>query len=171
MTNMKKLSGEIKQELANRGLRNLKEGAKFIGISTEALRLIVNKGHIPKDRTLRVIAGKLGLDLSGLILVAHRERVPAEAKGFFLSPVQAPFGQGKRITPLSQEQCDYLGKLMSTAEIQLVRKYRQLSIDGKTQFLGYLDYHFSLHRAALQRTSSGSPHTVTQGRTFTGSER
>jgi hypothetical protein len=165
---MKKLSGEIKRELANRGLRNLKEGAKFIGISTEALRLIVNKGHIPKDRTLRVIADKLGLDLSGLILVAHREKVPVEAKGFFLSPVQTPLGQGKRITPLSQEQCDYLSKLMSPAEIQMVRKYRQLSIDGKTQFIGYLDYHFSLHRTALQR-ASGEPSYTEQVRVSTGS--
>lgn len=155
---MKKLSEEIKRELANKGLRNLKEGAKFIGLSTEALRLIVNKGHIPKDRTLRIIAGRLGLDLSGLILTAHREKVPAEAKGFFLSPVNTPFGQGKRITPLSQEQCEYLGKLMGPAEIQLVRKYRQLTMDGKTQFIGYLDYHFSLHRASLQHAAKATPH-------------
>ncbi len=149
---MRKISSEIKREFAKRGFRTLKESAKFIGISPEALRLIVKEGHIPKDRTLRIIADKLGLDLSWLILAAHREKLPDEVKGLFLSPVTSPYKQGRRKYPLSQEQCDYLGKLMSPSEIQLVRKYRQFSGEGKTEFIGYLDYHFSLHRASLQNT-------------------
>ncbi|HWR71916.1 MAG TPA: hypothetical protein VN604_01970 [Nitrospirota bacterium] len=149
---MIKVSSEIKRELARRGFRTIKEGARFIGISPEALRLLVNKDHIPKDRTLRVIAVGLGLDVAGLLLAAHREKFPDEIKGLFLSPVASPYKEGKRKYPLSQEQCDYLGKHMIPAEIQLVRKYRQFNGEGKTQFIGYLDYHFTLHRAALQNT-------------------
>lgn len=149
---MNKLSSEIKRELERRGFESLKEAARFIGVSTEALRVIIKKGHIPKDKTLRIIADSLKLDLSGLILAAHQEKIPDEVKGLFLTPVASPYKEGKRKYPLSQEQCDYLGKLMSPAEIQLVRKYRQFSPDGKTEFVGYLDYHFSLHRAALQNT-------------------
>lgn len=148
---MKDLSAVIRLELEKRGLNSLSRAAKFLGVSSEILRRILNRDHIPKDRTLRIIADRLGLDLVGLILAAHREKVPDEMKSFLLSPVSSPFGEGKRISPLSQEMCDYLGKLMNPEEIQLIRKYRQLSTEGKIQMLGYLDYHFSLHRAALQR--------------------
>ena len=48
--------------------------------------------------------------------------------------------------PLSQEQCDYLCKIMTAEEIQLVRKLRQVTDDGKKQVLGYVDYMFSLQR-------------------------
>lgn len=146
---MKELSTTIRHELEKRDLKSLSSAAKFLGISSEILRRILNRDHIPKDRTLRVIADKLGMDLTGLILAAHREKFPDEIKGFVLAPVASPYGEGKRVYPLSQEMCDYLGKLMSPAEIQLIRKFRQLTADGRIQMIGYIDYHFTLHRTAL----------------------
>lgn len=148
---MNELSSEIKQALVRRGLKNTKEASLFIGISNEALRTILAKGHIPRDRTLRVIAEKLGLDAASLVLTAHRDRVPAELKGFFLAPAASPFREGKRVFPLSQEQCDYLGKLMSPREVQLVRQYRQLTPEGKTEIAGFIDYQFAKHRNAMGR--------------------
>ena len=55
----------------------------MLGISPELLRVTINKGHIPKDKTLMMIAGKLNLDKSVLILSAHQEKVPDEVKGSF----------------------------------------------------------------------------------------
>jgi hypothetical protein len=75
--------------------------------------------------------------------------------GFFLEP-QKPAGgvwDEKRKWPLSQEQCDYLSKLMSEQEIQLVRKYRQLAEEQRTQTQGYIDYHFETARRGT--TESG----------------
>jgi hypothetical protein len=112
------------------------------------LRVTLQNGHIPKDKTLGKIANKLGLDRSTLILSAHREKVPAEVRGFFLSPTQSKVTgrAGKRIFPLSQEQCDYLEQIMSSDEIQLMRKLRQVSEEGRTQILGYVDYMFATKR-------------------------
>ncbi len=138
-----KVSDMIKQALEKKGYLNLKDASKALGISPELTRVILNKGHVPKDKTLRTIAGKLGLDKSTLILAAHREKVPVEVKGYFLSPTESKFRQGKRVYPLSQEQCDYLERILSSEEIQLMRKYRQVSEEGKTQILGYVDYTFA----------------------------
>ncbi len=147
---MNKLSTEIKRELAKRGLQKPNEGAEFLGISVAELRLILNKDHIPRDRTLRTIADRLGLDRSELLLTAHRDKVPVALKGFFLSPVPVPVNyEKKRMSPLSQEQCEYLGQLMIPAEIQMVRKYRQLTTEGKIAIAVYIDYHFIQHRATL----------------------
>jgi hypothetical protein len=143
-----KITDIIKQELEKRGFRNLKEASKALGISPELLRVIVNKGHLPKDKTLNIIAKKLGLDASSLILSAHQEKVPAEVRGFFLSPVQSKFREGKRVYPLSQEQCDYLEKIMSHEEIQILRKFRQVSEEAKTQIIGYVDFMFATKRVA-----------------------
>lgn len=138
----------IKQALERKNFRNLKDASKYLGISPELLRVIVNKGHVPKDKTLSVIANKLALDKSVLILTAHQEKVPDEVKGFFLSPLQSKLKHGKRVFPLSQEQCQYLEKIMNPVEIQMLRKYRQVSDDAKTQIVGYVDYMFASKRSS-----------------------
>jgi len=141
-----KISESIKQALDKKKFKNLKDAATFLDISPELLRVILNKGHLPKDRTLATIASRLGLDKSGLILAAHREKVPADVKGFFLSPSATHYKEGKRIFPLSSEQSDYLGKILSPVEIQLIRKYRQVTEEGKTQIMGFVEYTYAAKR-------------------------
>jgi hypothetical protein len=143
-----KISEMIRQALEKKGFRNLKDASKVLGISPELLRVTINKGHIPKDKTLIMIANKLNLDKSVLILAAHQEKVPAEVKGFFLSPSQAKFRRGKRKYPLSEEQINYLEKIMSADEILMLRKYRQVSDEARTQITGYIDYMFASKRSA-----------------------
>ncbi len=142
-----KISEMIRQALEKKGFRNLKDASKVLGISPELLRVTINKGHIPKDKTLIMIATKLGLDKSVLILAAHQEKVPAEVKGFFLSPSQAKFRRGKRKYPLSEEQINYLEKIMSADEILMLRKFRQVSDEARTQIAGYIDYMFASKRS------------------------
>ena len=137
------ISESIKQALDKKKFKNLKDAAKFLDISPELLRVILNKGHLPKDRTLTTIANRLGLDKSGLILAAHQEKVPEDVKGFFLSPSLSHYKEGKRISPLSSEQSDYLGKILNPVEIQMIRKYRQVTEEGKIQILGFVDYTFA----------------------------
>jgi hypothetical protein len=143
---MMKISDTIKQALEKRGFRNLKDAARTLAISPELLRVTINRGHVPKDSTLSKIANKLGLDSSVLILAAHQEKVPDAVKGFFLSPSQTEVRKEKRVFPLSQEQCDYLGKILRPEEIQLVRQFRQISEEGKTQIIGYVGYTFAIKR-------------------------
>jgi hypothetical protein len=145
-----KMSDMIKEALEKKGFRNLKDASKILGISPELVRVIINKGHVPKDTTLRIIATKLGLDKSSLILAAHQEKVPLEVRGFFLAPTESKFREGKRIYPLSQEQCDYLEKILTTEEIQMIRKYRQVSEEGKMQIAGYVDFMFASKREKRQ---------------------
>ncbi len=142
------ISTMIKDALEKRGLQNLKESSQFLGISTELLRMIINKGHIPKDKTLMLVARKLDLNASVLVLTAHQASVPDEVKGFFLAPSSSKLrhGSAMRKYPLSQEQCEYLGKIMKAEEIQLVRKLRQVNEDGKKQVFGYVDYMFATQR-------------------------
>lgn len=141
-----KIADMIKQALEKKGYKNLKDASKVLGISPELLRVTINKGHIPKDTTLILIAAKLGLDKSVLILAAHQEKVPAEVKGFFLSPSQAKFRRGKRKYPLSEEQINYLEKILSVDEIMMLRKYRQVQDDARTQIEGYVEYLFASKR-------------------------
>ena len=138
-----KVADMISEALEKKGFHNLKDAAKFLGISPELLRVSLNKRHIPKDKTLVMIANKLGLDKSILIMTAHREKVPPEMQGLFLSPSETKVNREKRIYPLSEEQCNYLAKLMSTEEIQLVRKVRQVTDEGKTQIAGYVDFMYA----------------------------
>ncbi len=138
-----KIAEMIREALEKRGLRNLKASSKAIGISPELLRVIINKGHIPKDKTLATIADRLGLDRSALILAAHHQGVPAEMKAFFLAPAQTKYGNGKRKYPLSAEQCNYLENIMNAEEIQLLRKFRQVTGDARTQIQGYVDYVYA----------------------------
>ncbi len=73
-----KIADMIRQALEKKEFHNLKDASKALGISPELLRVTINKGHIPKDKTLIMIANKLGLDKSVMILTAHQEKVPAE---------------------------------------------------------------------------------------------
>lgn len=143
-----KISEMIRQALEKKGFRNLKDASKVLGISPELLRVTINKGHIPKDKTLIMIANKLNLDKSVLILAAHQEKVPAEVKGFFLSPSQAKFRRGKRKFPLSEEQINYLEKIMSADEILMLRKFRQVSEEARIQIAGFVDYMFASKRSS-----------------------
>jgi hypothetical protein len=143
-----KISDMIRQALEKKGFKNLKDASKVMGISPELLRVTINKGHIPKDRTLIMIANKLGLDKSVLILSAHQEKVPAEVKGFFLSPSTTKYRRGKRKYPLSEEQINYLEKILSIEEIMMLRKYRQVSEEAKTQINGYVDFMFASKRSS-----------------------
>jgi len=143
-----KISDLIRQALEKKGFKNLKDASKVLGISPELLRVTINKGHIPKDRTLIMIANKLGLDRSVLILSAHQEKVPAEVKGFFLSPSTTKYRRGKRRYPLSEEQINYLEKILSIEEIMMLRKYRQVSEEAKTQINGYIDFMYASKRSA-----------------------
>ncbi len=143
-----KISEMIRQALDKKGFKNLKDASKVLGISPELLRVTINKGHIPKDKTLMMIANKLSLDRAMLILAAHQEKVPAEVKGFFLSPSQAKFRRGKRKFPISEEQINYLEKILSMDEILMVRKFRQVSDEARIQIIGYVDYMFSSKRSA-----------------------
>jgi len=143
-----KISEMIRQALEKKGFKNLKDASKVLGISPELLRVTINKGHIPKDKTLMMIANKLSLDRAMLILAAHQEKVPAEVKGFFLSPSQAKFRRGKRNFPISEEQINYLEKILSMDEILMLRKFRQVSDEARIQINGYVDYMFSSKRSA-----------------------
>jgi hypothetical protein len=143
-----KIADMIRQALEKKGFKNLKDASKVLGISPELLRVTINKGHIPKDKTLMVIASKLNLDKAVLILTAHQEKVPAEVKGFFLSPSQAKFRRGKRKYPLSEEQINYLEKILSIDEIMMLRKYRQVSDEARVQIDGYIEFMFSSKRSA-----------------------
>ena len=143
-----KISDMIRQALEKKGFKNLKDASKVLGISPELLRVTINKGHLPKDKTLIMIANKLGLDKSVLILSAHQEKVPAEVKGFFLSPSTTKYRRGKRRYPLSEEQINYLEKILSIEEIMMLRKYRQVSEEAKTQINGYVDFMFASKRSA-----------------------
>jgi hypothetical protein len=143
-----KISDMIRQALEKKGFKNLKDASKVLGISPELLRVTINKSHIPKDKTLIMIANKLGLDKSVLILSAHQEKVPAEVKGFFLSPSTTKYRRGKRKFPLSEEQINYLEKILSIEEIMMLRKYRQVSEEAKTQINGYIDFMYASKRSA-----------------------
>ncbi len=138
-----KLSDIIRQALESKGYHNLKDASKALGLSPELLRVTMNKGHIPKDTTLITIANKLGIDKTVLILTAHKEKVPFEVKGFFLAPSEKKIRREKRKYPLSEEQCNYLTRIMSTEEIQIIRKLRQVPEEGRIQVMGYIDYMFA----------------------------
>jgi len=142
-----KIADIIKQALEKKGFKNLKDASRVLGISPELLRVTINKGHIPKDKTLMLIANKLNLDKSVLILAAHQQKVPAEVKGFFLSPAKPKYKTGKRRFPLSEEQIIYLEKILSMEEIQMLRKYRQINDDARTQISGYFEYLFANKRS------------------------
>ena len=138
-----KLSEMIRNALVKNGFNNLKDASKVLGISPELLRVTINKGHIPKDNTLIMIAKKLKLDMSMLVLAAHQEKVPNEVKGFFLIPSQGKLNRGKRKYPLSEEQTEYLEKILKIDEIMMLRKFRQVTDEARIQIAGYVDYMYA----------------------------
>ncbi|MDH4164441.1 MAG: hypothetical protein OEW15_17395 [Nitrospirota bacterium] len=138
-----KLSEMIRSGIEKKGYKNLKDAAVALGISPELLRVIINKGHIPKDNTLALMAKKLNIEMHVLVLAAHQAKVPDELKGFFLTPGPAGPGRRKRKFPLSEEQTDYLGKILSTDEIMMLRKMRQVTDDARTQISGFVDYMYA----------------------------
>jgi hypothetical protein len=145
--NTMNISEMIKTALEKKGYKNLKDASKALGISPELLRVTINKGHIPKDNTLTMIAKKLNLDMSVLVLAAHQQKVPNEVKGYFLTPSDAKFNRGKRKYPLSEEQTNYLAQVMSVDEIMLLRKFRQVTDEARMQIVGYIDFMYSTKRS------------------------
>lgn len=142
-----KVAEMIREALEKKGFKNLKDASKALGISPELLRVTINKGHIPKDTTLIMIANKLGLDKSVLILSSHQEKVPSEVKGFFLSPSSTKYRRGKRRYPISEEQINYLEKILSIDEIQMLRKFRQVTDESRIQIIGYVEFMFATKRS------------------------
>jgi len=138
-----KISKMIKDALDKKGYKNLKDASKMLDISPELLRVTINKGHIPKDNTLKIIAKKLNLDMSLLVLAAHQEKVPDEVRGYFLTPSDAKLNRGKRKSPLSEEQTTYLAKVLTIDDIMLLRKYRQVSDEGRLQIAGFIDFMYA----------------------------
>ncbi len=143
-----KISETIKKAIDKKGFKNFKDASKVLGISPELLRVTINKGHIPKDKTLALIAKRLSLDMSMLVLAAHQEKVPDEVKGFFLTPSQAKFNRGKRKFPLSEEQTAYLEKVLNINEIMMLRKFRQVTDEARMQIAGYVDFMYGSKRSA-----------------------
>jgi len=135
-----KVAEMIKKALEKKKFNNLKDASKALGISPELLRVIVSKGHIPKDNTLVLIAENLDLDMTELVLAAHKEKVPEEVRDFFLAPSRKPLNRGKRKYPLSEEQTTYLEKILSVNEVLLLRKYRQVTDEARVQIVGYVDF-------------------------------
>ncbi len=143
-----KVSEMIRTGIEKKGFTNLKQASAALGVSPELVRVIINKGHIPKDNTLRTIAKKLNIDMSVLVLAAHQEKVPDELKGFFLTPSQSKFNRGKRKFPLSEEQTNYLDKILTVEEIMLLRKFRQVTDEARIQIAGYIDFAFATKKTA-----------------------
>ncbi len=143
-----KLAEMIKNGMDKKGYKNLKDASRALEISPELLRVIVTKGHIPKDTTLAHIAKKLDLDMRILVLAAHQEKVPLEVKGFFLTPSLSKAGRHKRKYPLSEEQTAYLGQMLSIDEIMMLRKLRQVTDEARTQIAGFIDYLYKSKPAA-----------------------
>lgn len=137
------ISEMIRTAVDKKGFKNLKDASAALGVSAELLRVIINKGHIPKDKTLAMIAKKLNLEMPVLVLAAHQQKVPDEVKGFFLTPSKAKLNRGKRKYPLSEEQTSYLAKIMTADEIMLLRKIRQVTEEARIQIAGFIDYTFA----------------------------
>jgi hypothetical protein len=138
-----KIAEIIRKALEKKGFKNLKDASKTLGISPELLRVIINKGHIPKDKTLMLIATKLSIDKFNLVLAAHQEKVPNEVKGFFLTPSQVKLTRSKRRFPFSEEQTSYLEKILSINELMMLRKYRQVTDEARVQIAGYVDFMYA----------------------------
>ena len=147
-TETMKIAEMIKNALDKKGYKNLKDASKALGISPELLRVTINKGHIPKDNTLTMIAKKLNLDMSVVVLAAHQQKVPNEVKGYFLTPSDAKFNRGKRKYPLSEEQTNYLAQVLSVDEIAMLRTFRQVTDEGRVQIMGFIDFMYATKKRA-----------------------
>lgn len=142
-----KLSTLIRREMNLRGIKTIKQAAQLLGVSTELARSILKNSRIPKDGTLLKMAEALGLDPAVLLVPSHLQKMPRKLRAEVL-PVAPPSNFDwirKRKWPLSQEQCDYLGRVLQPAEIQLIRKCRQLTEEEKGSAVAYVGYLFSVH--------------------------
>jgi transposase-like protein len=149
-----KVAEMIKRALEQKGIRTRKDAAKALDVSPELLRITLYQGHIPKDAILGKIADKLGLDSAELILAAHQEKVPVEVKGYFLSAAKRRAYPKKRVWPLSEEQCDHLGKVLNETEIQIIRMFRQIPDESKAQIVGYVDYTWATKRMTREMSEA-----------------
>lgn len=143
-----KLSTLIRREMNLRGIKTIKQAAQLLGVSTELVRSILNNRRIPKDGTLLKMAEALAMDPAVLLVPSHLQKMPRKLRTEVL-PVAPPSNfdwEHKRKWPLSQEQCDYLGRVLQPAEIQLVRKCRQLTEEEKGSAFACVGYLFSVHR-------------------------
>ncbi len=136
----------VQQAFDKQGIATLKAASKKLGVSVECLRVFLGAGHMPKDKTLIKIAKSLGLDENLIILAAHREKLSGAGEDNLLVPVVSEY-ESKRIWPISEEQWRYLEKNMRQPEIQLIRKYRQVSTEGQVQIKGYVDFMFVSDRS------------------------
>jgi hypothetical protein len=141
-----KLGELIKQAFDKQGIATLKGASKKVGVSAECLRMFLGAGHMPKDNTLIKIAKSLGLDENLIILAAHREKLSGAGEDNLLVPVVSEY-EKKRMWPISEEQWRYLEKIMRQPEIQLIRKFRQVSTEGQVQIKGYVDFMFVSNRS------------------------
>jgi hypothetical protein len=64
-------------------------------------------------------------------------------KGHIPKDSQVKFRRGKRKYPLSEEQTNYLEKILSVDEIMLIRKFRQVTDEAMVQITGYVDFMFA----------------------------
>jgi hypothetical protein len=135
----------VQQSIEMRGLRSIKDIEKKTGVSRECVRSLLKYNRIPKDNTLVKIAKGLGMDETLVMLEAHKERLRGMAADYLLEPAAGKY-EKKRVWPLSQEQCEYLGRIINPGEIQLMRKYLQVSSERQIQIRGYVDYIFASHR-------------------------
>jgi hypothetical protein len=164
-----KLATLIREELDKRGVKNLQQAARTLGVSAEAARHVLQLDHVPKDSTLARIAGALGLEPAVLILAGHRQRLPEALHTELLTVASAAGGDWgrKRKWPLSQEQCDYLGVLLQPGEIQLIRRCRQLTPDERIKLAGFVEYRFATSRVSPgERTVPAE-----QAEEYTGAEQ
>jgi plasmid maintenance system antidote protein VapI len=143
------LADILKREFSKRNIDTIRDAARFLGTNYETVRLLLNNVRAPKDAVLARFAKKLGIDPTVLLLTAHRERLPREMQAYFLMPVApAPGGwERRRRWPLSQEQCDYLGRILTSREIQLIRMCRQMTPEKMQDAFGYLTYLFERSRS------------------------
>lgn len=139
------LPGMIRRAMELKGLRSIKKAAEYTKISVESFRILLNRGHVPKNRILHQVARSLELDLVRVVIAAQKQLIPQLARENMLTPVEAAYGE-KRIWPLSQEQCEYLAKVLQPEEIQFIRKFRQVTAQGKIQIRGFVDFEYDAFR-------------------------
>jgi hypothetical protein len=61
-------------------------------------------------------------------------------------PSQVKTSRSKRKYPLSEEQAEYLEKILSIDEIMMLRKYRQVNDEARMQITGYVDFIYATKR-------------------------
>ena len=80
----KTVSSMIREAIVTAGYKDVKECARKVKVPYDLFNKVVG-GHIPKDSQLLEYAKKLKIDSRELLLVAYREKAPAEVKQYFNS--------------------------------------------------------------------------------------